>query len=271
MLFLFALLSMTFFASLQALEVVQLPLKESSSEDILGALDSGLEHYVGESQEKKVKFIADLIDQETFPEFIEKVIANDDWLEAIAKRSYYHVNGFDKLILLQEDNYSLRVHIWWKKNRKKTREDVHNHRWDFISGVLVGTSVQELFSLSSKEEEGAFEVSHYRYTPQRTHKNLRYQMKNLGSVFLCKQGKKRISHGQVYALKRSELHRVICDYKETTATLVFYTAPYGEGSDVYSNHMTGKKGAVKKISKEEVKEKLKKLLKLYNSLKNKSM
>ena len=264
MLFLFIVLKMTFFASLQALEVVQLSPQKSHPEEILDALDSGLEHYVAESQEKKAQFIVDLIDQKTFPRLIKKVIASDDWLEAIAKRSYYHVNGFDKLILLQEDNYSLRVHIWWQENRKETREDVHNHRWDFISGVLVGTSVQELFSLSSKEEKGAFEVSHYRYTPQRAHKNFRYQMKNLGPVFLCNKGKKHISSGQVYALKRSELHRVICDYKETTATLVFYTAPYGEGSDVYSNHVTGQKGAVKKISKEGVKEKLKELLKLYN-------
>ncbi len=264
MLVVLTVLSMTLGTSLQALDVIDRWHQERRSEDILDVLESDLESYVGKKESDKVNLVADLIDQETFPRLIERVITNDHWLEAIAQRSYYHVNGFDKLILLQEDNYSLRLHIWWQENGKKTREDIHNHRWDFISGVLVGTSVQELFSLSAEQEEGAFEMAHYRYTPQRNHQGFRYCMKNLGSVFLRQQGKKQISSGRVYRLKKSELHRVVCDYKETTATLVFYTAPYGEGSDVYSNHMTEKRYRMKKMSKNEVKEKLKKLLMVYN-------
>ncbi|WP_433269263.1 hypothetical protein ACQPZF_06460 [Actinosynnema sp. CS-041913] len=54
-------------------------------------------------------------------------------------RAYRHPNGFLKIVLIAEVEFQLRLHVWRPEpDSPVATENVHNHRWDFASAVLVG-------------------------------------------------------------------------------------------------------------------------------------
>ncbi|GAA4846088.1 hypothetical protein GCM10023201_42030 [Actinomycetospora corticicola] len=65
-------------------------------------------------------------------------------LAEIAARSYWHSNGFAKIVLATdddgEDGGKLRLHVWPEAldDAPRGESDPHGHRWDFASTVLVG-------------------------------------------------------------------------------------------------------------------------------------
>jgi hypothetical protein len=55
---------------------------------------------------------------------------------AIAERSYWHPNGFAKLILSEDPGAGqLRLHVWPEVT---SRDDVHGHAWAYESVVVAG-------------------------------------------------------------------------------------------------------------------------------------
>ena len=63
-------------------------------------------------------------------------------VRAVVARSYWHPNGFAKLILhtSAEPAFRIRLHVWPEATGEKTRgeSNPHSHRWEFASVVLVG-------------------------------------------------------------------------------------------------------------------------------------
>jgi len=56
--------------------------------------------------------------------------------EAIAGRSYWHPNGFAKLVLADDLQWGqLRLHVW---PRLPAADDIHGHAWSYESIVLAG-------------------------------------------------------------------------------------------------------------------------------------
>lgn len=53
------------------------------------------------------------------------------FLEEICNNSYYHKNGFAKIVLISLSNpqCKLRLHVWDKQ--QDYHEHIHNHRWHF--------------------------------------------------------------------------------------------------------------------------------------------
>jgi hypothetical protein len=69
-----------------------------------------------------------------------------DALATIAARSYWHINGFAKIVLATDgtpDGRKLRLHVWPTAEGAGPRgeSDPHGHRWDFASSVLVGAGL----------------------------------------------------------------------------------------------------------------------------------
>jgi hypothetical protein len=70
------------------------------------------------------------------------------WLTALAadahrcswvtRRSYWHVNGFAKLVLHVGALGRIRLHVWPAGRDRLGEPDPHSHRWAFASTVLAG-------------------------------------------------------------------------------------------------------------------------------------
>lgn len=58
-----------------------------------------------------------------------------DRAAAVAARSYWHPNGFAKIVLRAAEP-RVRLHLWPPGSRGETNP--HSHRWDFASAVLAG-------------------------------------------------------------------------------------------------------------------------------------
>ncbi|MBA2696048.1 MAG: hypothetical protein H0U62_09490 [Actinobacteria bacterium] len=56
----------------------------------------------------------------------------------IAARSYWHTNGFAKLVLHTASAFRIRLHVWPAGDGRRGETNPHSHRWDFASAVLAG-------------------------------------------------------------------------------------------------------------------------------------
>lgn len=80
---------------------------------------------------------------------IREILDSSQGLEDIARRSYTHSNGFDKITLISngKPEFKLRLHIWWPRGRsEQNTELIHNHRWFFTSTTLCGSVQVETFT-----------------------------------------------------------------------------------------------------------------------------
>jgi hypothetical protein len=109
------------------------------------------------------KEIADRIsrgirDGSTLARILDRLVDDDmlrPWLQQILKEGsvasqnisgYQHPNGFLKIRLLSiTGSWSLRAHVWESFDGDK---DVHNHRWDFASRILIGGLRERLYHVS---------------------------------------------------------------------------------------------------------------------------
>ena len=91
-------------------------------------------------------------------------------LEEVARRSYWHSNGFAKIVLDADDDpegRKLRLHIWpaaTDGESPRGESDPHGHRWDFASSVLVGEGF-EVVEYDVVERDGEL-YGGYEYNPR---------------------------------------------------------------------------------------------------------
>jgi hypothetical protein len=92
------------------------------------------------------KVLSDLTSRWRMPDVFRAIAADEHVLAAISKRSYRHLNGFDRIELLSSINpeYGLRLHIWWG-DCEHGKERVHGHPWNFASVILTGALRIEQF------------------------------------------------------------------------------------------------------------------------------
>jgi hypothetical protein len=78
-------------------------------------------------------------------------------MEELLEKSFYHPLGFDKFVLLQGKEFSLRLHNFKPMDEGQPSEHVHNHKWEFASAILHGSFVSEVY------EEAAWGIPTLRY------------------------------------------------------------------------------------------------------------
>lgn len=59
-------------------------------------------------------------------------------LRTVAERSYWHPNGFAKLVLHTDVDHKIRLHVWPAGEGRIGESNPHSHRWPFASTVIVG-------------------------------------------------------------------------------------------------------------------------------------
>jgi hypothetical protein len=81
-------------------------------------------------------------------------------IEKIAARSYWHPNGFAKLVLQAGPEHKIRLHIWPPGENRAGESNPHGHRWNFASTVLCGAGLLET---RYEESDGGESYGCYRY------------------------------------------------------------------------------------------------------------
>ncbi len=143
---------------------------------------------------------------------------DEDAVRSIARRSYWHPNGFAKLVLhaSAEPEFRIRLHVWPASDKPSRGEsNPHSHRWDFASTVLVGEGMH-MVEYEESVERG------------RPHRRYRYGTDPANPAALVADGAARLKitrpqhvwHGDVYTCDTSIVHTVQPIGAGLTATVV---------------------------------------------------
>ncbi len=96
---------------------------------------------------------------------LKSVLKDDALLDDITQRSYIHVMGFTKIVLLtgsKDKEYKVRLHLWWPNQNseasKLVLEDKHVHKWDFGSKMFSGSFEDQLYIVNDPR---LTEISNY--------------------------------------------------------------------------------------------------------------
>lgn len=100
------------------------------------------------------------------------------------------------------NNETIRIHIWSdKENIQKPLMDIHNHFYNIISYIAVGSVSNTLFNASTEEPH-----THATYTGSYQNNEKRILSKNEESYKLEELETHIISEGELYTIRKSEIH-----------------------------------------------------------------
>lgn len=135
---------------------------------------------------------------------IEALTTSQTELGKVASRSYYHKNGFFKILLIDKrPKYSIRLHIWPEHPFKEC--DVHNHPWDMSGLVLNGSYEWPIYTVEREQEEGGclelYECRYFKdYYGHSFHKKESVELIEVDTIFLQK--------GDIFYLPSIQHHSV---------------------------------------------------------------
>jgi hypothetical protein len=157
-------------------------------------------------------YIKDLVKKDIPTQIIKEILDDNIILEMIAKRSYEHVNHFDKIVLVDNKDpkgFRLTLHSWNCNYGKEIpdQELIHNHRFSFWSHIFRGNLGAETFS-----ETKPFSIE------KKTFNKYIYRPSNTGNVHTCSlQEKAQLNklleitqtQGETYYLRFNTIHRIL--------------------------------------------------------------
>ena len=176
-----------------------------------------------------------------FDEFLEETRSGVDF----QGNSYTHDNGFDKIVIFDdsETRMKMRLHIWHPvlpSDVRRVRQNVHNHRWDFSSIVLLGRMDHLTYRFAGLAEKGE-ELFHYRYYARGSKDH--YDLEELGKSSVIEVHQESFKSGQLYCVGNLTLHRVDVEDQMTAATLVITHENVGwVTNDLLSEKSIGSQG-----------------------------
>lgn len=137
---------------------------------------------------------------------------------AVAARSYWHPNGFAKLVLhtSTKPEFKLRMHIWLDSAGSRRGEtNPHSHRWDFASTVIAGQGI--LVPEYREDAESGAPFTRYRYGADPAYPA---RLIAEGGVHLVETRSPQILRGEVYACDTEVIHTLEPLGQDLTATVV---------------------------------------------------
>ena len=151
---------------------------------------------------------------------LQAILNTPAQLATIARRSYWHGNGFLKIVLLDQ-GYKLRLHIWF--NGVACEENIHSHRWGFASHVLQGALRSEIWQDGTdNQEQPTIMADECRYTAKQG--DTPAQKAFLHRTPLVKSQDVVQHAGNTYVMYPHELHKINHPGDNLVATMIC-TAP----------------------------------------------
>lgn len=153
---------------------------------------------------------------DTFLSWLEEIAQNEESVRAAAKRSYWHPNGFAKIVLHSSPDFRIRLHVWPKSEQPSRGEsNPHSHRWEFASTVIAGKGMH-MVEYSETTEGGKH---HKRYWYGTDPANPAALLAD-GEARLKKTGSPHVRNGEVYSCDTTIVHTVRPLDAGLTATVV---------------------------------------------------
>ncbi|ADJ48477.1 hypothetical protein AMES_6652 [Amycolatopsis mediterranei S699] len=150
--------------------------------------------------------------------WLRELIADQAAVAEIAKRSYWHPNGFAKIVLHTsvDPEFRIRLHVWPRSETPSRGEsNPHSHRWEFASYVLTGTGMHMVDF--AETTEGGRPYQRYRYGSDPANPAA---LAADGEVRLRRRGVPHVQSGDVYTCDTSIVHTVRPIDAGLTATVV---------------------------------------------------
>ncbi|MEV6825377.1 hypothetical protein [Amycolatopsis sp. NPDC051102] len=179
-------------------------LRGDGSRPGLGRLEAAAQH-VRAARRGLAGWLRDLIDDQAAA-------------AEIAKRSYWHPNGFAKIVLHTsvDPEFRIRLHVWPRgETPSRGESNPHSHRWEFASCVVTGTGMHMVDFAESTE--GGKPYRRYRYGTDPTDPAA---LVADGEVRLKRRGVPHVQNGEVYTCDTSIVHTVRPIDAGLTATVV---------------------------------------------------
>lgn len=189
-----------------------------------------------QAHEDKLRFVADMATPESMSALLNGLLGDEDALDAMARRSYRHVNHFDKIVLVDADpveGYRLTLHLWRPpySTAELNEEMIHDHRFSFWSAIVAGTLVSENFVRAPDGHS----FRQYSYaTEGRASIALTNFYRFVGTAVLRSQPMTVREAGDAYFLPYERIHRVLLPRDAITCTLVLRGARERPCSNVYN-------------------------------------
>ncbi len=180
-------------------------------------------------------FFSEFVETNNLISFLCDILNSEKLVRNIADKSYMHSNGFDKIVLVDNfnDGCKLRLHVWWPYSDAggylSQESDIHNHRWDFMSKVMLGTLHVKEFVVSSS----GVNMSEYRYVSPGTKNNI--ELSYIGKARVKMVAASKLKVPALYLQKNNTLHQVVADRKKMVATLVVQGPVLKNYTNVYKS------------------------------------
>ncbi len=179
-----------------------------TSSNPLGALKQQIDRVIGEAgtvgASQTARALEAVADRAHLRDALATIVGDQHLLSAVASKSYLHPNGFEKIPLAytRTPEYKLVLHVWCGGRDAHEPSDIHNHRWDFSSMVLLGGLQWEQYEISASL---GHPMAEYRY--QSPEGSGSYSLEHVGSSPLHCVLSAWFSERTTYTFSRDALHR----------------------------------------------------------------
>jgi hypothetical protein len=148
----------------------------------------------------------------------------------VSDYSYYHENGFHKIVLLSGKYFKLRLHHFGVSS-KIPMENIHDHRWAFASTILSGTLEMDMFE-QCQDVIDENKLIHYVYNSDKSTGS--YSTDKIGMVSLNKIETRFYEAGETYLMLPDELHRIKNQEGQESLTLILTGKPENSTCNLYA-------------------------------------
>lgn len=161
---------------------------------------------------------------------INKIMCNVKTLESVLAESYYHENGFHKIVLLSGENFKVRLHHFGTTDQIPM-ENIHDHRWPFASTILSGRLDMDMFEANLRTDD-AERLHHFIYDSDKSTGS--YSTNYKGDILLNRTLSVSYYTGESYLMLPDELHRITNEPGQESITLIITGKPISKTCNLYA-------------------------------------
>lgn len=228
----------------------------------INSLKLYIEELVLNNDEKVLQMINMILGKPSnIKKLMDLIVQNETLFNEVLNKSYCHENGFHKYVLLEGQNFKIRLHHFGV-TEKVAMENIHDHRWPFASTILKGNLEMEMYEESQLHAEGDL-LLHYRYNSDKS--KGAYETILLGLIKMKRKSQIKYFEGDSYLLTPEALHRIT--NKEECVTLIITGKPCSTECNLYAKReITCDEKETKKYKKDTL---IKNLQKISSEINNK--
>lgn len=162
---------------------------------------------------------------------LDNLLSNERELNEVANRSYYHKNGFLKVVLIEKrPKFSVRLHIWPEESFQSP--DVHNHPWDMTGLVLSGSYEWPIYTLDQSSEDcKSFDLFECRYLEDYSG----HSFHKLDKVILNQVDKLSFQQGDIFQFAQTHYHSVRKENSQPADSIVITGNSVGLSANVITH------------------------------------